>query len=173
MMTRTTLLSLFALTLSAITLTGCGFTPVHQTAAGGGSVLQDVYVDLQKGDNIADNQAGFFLTQRLRDRMGENASTARYTLQIEPDYGRRRLGLTNEDVASRFDITVKAKYRLLDTKTGDRLASGDVSAVSTFGTQQGPYGLITADNVGVEQASSETADKLIRELAIYFSKNKP
>ncbi|WP_427453278.1 LPS assembly lipoprotein LptE [Litorimonas sp. WD9-15] len=157
-----------ALTSSGLVLSGCGFTPVHQSTANG-SLLQDINVQVEKGDNVADNQAGFLLTQRLRDRMGDGGVAPRYRLEIEPDYSRRRLGITDQDVASRYDITVKAKYRLYDAKSGDQVARGDVSSISTFGAPIGPYGVITADNVGIEQASRETADKVIRDLARFFA----
>ena len=169
MMIRTALLSLAALTLSALTLSGCGFTPVHQSTANG-TALQDIVISVEKGDDVTKNQAGFLLTQRLRDRMGDGGTAPKYRLEITPDYTRRRLGITDQDVASRYDISVKAKYRLLDAKTGDQLNRGDVTSISTFGATSGPYGVITADNVGVEQASQETADKLIRELARYFAR---
>lgn len=164
----TRFLKALALSFSATFLAACGFTPVHQTSADG-SNLRDIYVQLEKGANVADNQAGFAMTQRLRDRIGVNSTTPKYTLEIEPRYRRALLGITDQDVASRFDITVTAKYKLLDTKTGDELSSGSVSSISTFGAARGPFGVITADNVGVEQASSETADRLIVELARYFA----
>jgi len=166
-MIRTLFISL-ALTTSGLILTGCGFTPVHQGTANG-SVLQDIFIQVDKGNDVTNNQAGFLLTQRLRERMGNGGAAPKYRLEIEPVYSRRRLGITDQDVASRYDISVKANYRLYDTKTGDQLTRGDVSSVSTFGAPIGPYGVITADNVGVEQASKETADKLIRDLARYFA----
>ena len=50
---------------------------------------------------------------------------------------------------------------------------GNTTTKTTFGAPEGPFGVITADNVGVEQAASETADKLILELAKFFaSRNK-
>lgn len=166
MMTR--FLKALTLSFSAAVLAACGFTPVHQTSADG-SNLRDIYVQLEKGANVADNQAGFAMTQRLRDRIGVNSAATKYTLEITPQYRRRIIGITDQDVASRFDITVSAKYKLLDTKSGDEVTSGSVSSISTFGAASGPFGVITADDVGVEQASSETADRLIIDLARYFA----
>ena len=80
--------------------------------------------------------------------------------------------MTNADVASRYDISVTANWVLTDSKTGGRLDSGFTQSIVTFGAPEGPYGVITADNVGVEQAAKETADKLIIELARYFSSEK-
>lgn len=162
----------FALTFSlvaALILSGCGFTPMHATGANG-KTLGDVAIQTEKLTNVADNNAGFLITQRLRDRIGVASSPAEYTLEITPKYRRTRLGLTDGDVASRYDVTVQARWKLINTKTGKRIDGGSVSTVSTFGAPEGPYGVITADNVGVEQAAKETADKLVVEMARAFAK---
>ena len=83
-----------------------------------------------------------------------------------------RLGLTVGDVASRYDITVTAKWELIETATGKSLKKGRTSSVVTFGAPSGPYGVITADNVGVEQAAKETADKLVVEIAKLYARKK-
>ena len=168
-MMRSFLLSLGLLT--AAFLAGCGFTPMHGSAANG-TRLADVTVQLDKGKKVADDQAGFFITQRLRDRIGDASAASPYTLKITPKYTRRRLGLTDGDVASRYDVTVTAIWELTETKTGDILDKGLVSAISTFGAPAGPYGVITADNVGVEQAAQETADKLVLKIAQHFAAQK-
>jgi len=149
-------------------LSACGFTPMHNTASDG-SGLTDIAVELNKGQRITDDQAGFFITQRLRDRIGKSASTSPYRLVITPQYTRRRLGLSDGDVASRYDITVTAIWKLIDAKTGETLDNGLTSSISTFGAPAGPYGVITADNVGVEQAAQSTADKLVIKMAQYLA----
>lgn len=157
----------FSLFLSSA-LSGCGFTPLHQ-AVGSSAPLANINVDMLKGPSVVDNQAGFFVTQRLRERIGTQSEDAKYRLKITPNYRRSRLGITDADVASRYDIRVSASWDLVDAKTGKSLKKGRTSSVTAFGAPDGPYGVITADNVGVEQAAGETADKLIVELARHFA----
>ena len=157
----------FALLLSGL-LAGCGFSPMHG-ATGASAPLANVHIQMKKGSSVVDNQAGFFVTQRLRDRIGTSSDAAPYTLTVTPRYYRQRLGLTNADVASRYDITVITDWVLTDAKTGDKLHNGSSVSTVTFGAPEGPYGVITADNVGVEQSAKETADKLIIQLARYFA----
>lgn len=157
--------------LSSGLLSGCGFTPMHG-ATGATAPLANVDIQLEKGTNVVSNQAGFFVTQRLNDRIGTQSADAPYVLKITPTYRRRRLGLSESDVATRYDVTVSAGWVLLDSKTGDRLDRGSTSSITTFNAPSGPYGVITADNVGVEQAAKETADKLIIQLARYFASEK-
>lgn len=148
----------------AALLPGCGFTPMHGTSSASAK-LADIQVDMKKGSDVVDNQAGFFVTQRLRDRIGNASTASPYRVEITPTYRRSRFGLTDADIASRYDITVLARWVLVDTKTGKTLDKGTTRSTSTFGAPEGPYGVITADNVGVEQAAKETADKLILDLA--------
>lgn len=157
----------FALLLSGL-LTGCGFSPMH-SKVGANAPLSNIDLQLEKGTAIVDNQAGFFVLQRLKDRIGTPTTTAPYQLKISPKYSRRRLGITNADVASRYDITVQARWELIDAKTGKTLKRGRSQSVGTFGAPEGPFGVITADNVGVEHSSKETADRLLIQLAQYFA----
>ena len=157
--------------LLALFLSGCGFSPMH-TAANSNTSLANLDIQLEKGSSVVDNQAGFYVTQRLRDRIGTSNETTPYALKITPIYSRSRLGLTDADVASRYDITVVARWALVDKKTGKMVKRGRASARSSFGAPEGPYGVITADNVGVEQSAKETADQLILQLARYFASEK-
>lgn len=163
---RTLLISLIS--SFTLLLSGCGFTPMHSSSSAA-APLANIDVQMKKGSSVVDNQAGFFVTQRLRDRIGTQSETAPYILEITPSYGRDRLGLTNADVASRYDITVTARWSLIDGKTGDRLKQGSSRSTVTFGAPEGPYGVITADDVGVEQSAKETADKVVVQLAKYFA----
>ncbi len=159
-----------ALLLSSL-LASCGFSPMHGTT-GATAPLANMNVQMKKGPNVVDNQAGFFVTQRLRDRIGTQSDVAAYTLEVTPNYRRSRFGLTDADVASRYDITVTANWVLIDSKTGDTLDKGRALSTVTFGAPAGPYGVITADSVGVEEAAKETADKLVIQLARHFATEK-
>lgn len=159
----------FTLSLAALALTACGFTPMHSPSAAG-TTLRDISVQLDKGSDVADNQAGFFITQRLRDRIGVDGE--RYRLELTPGYRRSRLGIRDDDVASRYDVTLRSRYELYDAKTGELLDKGSVSSITTFGAPSGPFGVITADDQGTRQAAQEVADRLVVELAKYFA-NQP
>lgn len=155
--------------LLALTLTACGFTPMH--AGKSGASLQNIEVQLQGGEDLGDEQAGFFVVQRIKDRIGE-AATPQYTLRLEPSARRRGIGITDRDVAARFDTILSMEYQLIDTKTGDVLDKGDVSSSTTFGAPNDPYGVVAADNNSKQQAASEVADRLLNTLAAYFAANK-
>ncbi len=163
-MIKKTLISLLSLPL----LTACGFTPLHAPATGAnGLTFEDVSIKITDGADQGDKEAGFFVMQRLRDRIGEN--TGRHILTLNPTYRRSGFGLNASDVASRYDSRVSLTYVLADAKSGDVLTKGRVQAVSTFGAPLDPYGLIAADKNALQQTTKEAADRLLVKLAGYYA----
>jgi len=71
---------------AALILSGCGFTPLHTAASAGGAPLANVDIQLKDGASVVADQAGFFVTQRLNDRIGTQSDKARFALEITPVY---------------------------------------------------------------------------------------
>jgi LPS-assembly lipoprotein len=160
----------FFLTLIAFTLTACGFTPMHAGASG--SAIKDISVNLLGGEDLGDEQAGFFVAQRLRDRIGVT-DKPRYRLDITPTAQRSAIGITDRDVASRYDTRLTLSYRLTDMKSGKLLDNGSVKSVTTFGAPTDSYGVVAADISSKQQAAKEVADRLINILAAHYAANPP
>ncbi|HFB55241.1 MAG TPA: hypothetical protein ENJ46_04890 [Hellea balneolensis] len=153
---------------SALMLSACGFEPMHATnalngasAVKGGVVFREISVVTSKND-----KEDFLLKQALRDRLGDNSNT-RYTLRVVPTTSRRNLGIGADDVASRYDLIMTARFELLDAKTGDVLMKDKIRAISTFGAPRDPYGTASAQNNADRQVAAEAADRIIVRLARY------
>ena len=146
--------------LATTLLSACGFKPMHAPGAFGGSgvSLQNIEVVTVNNEKI-----DFLLKQSLRDRMGD-ASGGAYTLHIEPKLKRRTLGIGSDDVASRYDLTMEAKFELQNAK-GEVVFKDKVRAISTFAAPRDPYGTIAAQNNATEQVAAETADRIIIRLS--------
>jgi len=124
------------------------------------------YADISVA-TTAEEKIDFLLKQSLRDRFGDNSAT-KYTLNISPKISRRSLGISDDDVASRYDLAMTARFELVDNKSGKGVFKDSVRAVSTFAAPRDPYGRISAENNATEQVASETADRIIIRLARYF-----
>ena len=155
---------LLILTFMAITLTACGFKPMHAPGA-----FSDTAYSFEKiaVTTVNEEKADFLLKQALRDRFGDNQGTA-YELKIVPTVRRSGLGIGADDVASRYDMRMNAKYELIESKSGETVTKGSVSSISTFAAPRDPYGTIAAENNATEQVARETADRIIIKLASYF-----
>jgi LPS-assembly lipoprotein len=159
--------SLLALTL--LSLTACGFTPIHQSQTGlAGQSYANVRIDALGGDNPDDKEAGFHIKQAMIDRIGQSAN-GQHTLEINPRLRQRRLGIRGDDVASRFQIELSANYKLIDDKTGDILDEGQVRSASSFGSPIDPFGRISAEENASLRIATDIADDLVIILSKYYA----
>jgi len=152
------------LTFMALTLTACGFKPMHAPGAftESGYSFEKISVS-----NANEDKPNFLLKQALRDRFGDNQDT-QYELKISPKVTRGGLGIGADDVASRYDMRMTAAYDLVERKSGKSVHKGTVTSISTFAAPRDPYGTIAAENNATEQVAKETADRIIIKLASYF-----
>ena len=159
------------LAATAVTLlSACGFTPMHSPGLGANAAkFEDVSIQINDGRDAGDKEAGFLVMQRLRDRIGEN--TGKHILELTPKLRRQRLGISADDVASRYDSILEVNYKLLDAKSGKILERGKVKGTSTFGAPIDPYGIVAADNNAKQQTAKEVADRLLVKLAGYYAEN--
>lgn len=157
---------------AAAALSACGFTPANAPRSADGSLaFKNVRVDIPKTGALIDDEAGFYLAQHLQDRLG--TSGTQHVLKVKTKIGRTGLGVSGDDVATRYDLTMATNYVLSDIKTNDILDEGTVRIVSTFGAPRNPYGRDAAENNAIRQAAAESADRLLYKLAGYYAKPKP
>jgi len=157
--------SIFFIAAAALLLSSCGFKPMHAPGAFGAASYDYSEISVVSLEN---EKIDFLLKQALRDRIGDNYNT-KYILQVEPDLKRKVLGIGSDDVASRYDLTMKAKIILLDAKTGEELFKDKVTAISTFAAPRDPYGTVSAQNNATELVAVEAADRTLARLARYFA----
>ena len=151
-------------------LTACGFTPMHGGAISGNAAkFEDISIQINDGRDAGDKEAGFLVMQRLRDRIGEN--TGKHILDLTPRLRRQRLGISADDVASRYDSVLDINYKLIEAESGKILDKGKVKGTTTFGAPNDPYGLVAANNNAEQQIAKEVADRLLLKLAGYYADN--
>lgn len=154
--------------LSAALISACGFTPLHQSQSSVvGQSYGKVRIKTLDGENPDDKEAGFQIMQDLIDRIGQG--NGEHVLEILPRLRQRRLGVTGDDIASRFTITLRADYRLIETKTGDVLDRGRLSSETSFGAPTDPFGRISAEENASERIANEIADDFVILLSKYYS----
>ncbi len=166
MMKKTFILSL-ALS-AAFTLSACGFTPMHAPQIGAdGAAFKNIQIDVTDSQDIANQEGTFWIQQALYDRLGTQGRT--HVLSVTPEFNRSGLGVSAEDIATRFELRVSLNYRLIDSKTGDVLDSGSLSTSSTFGAPNDPYGRSVSEQTATQNISKDAVDRLIIKLAAYYA----
>ena len=104
------------------------------------------------------------------DRIGQGSG--KHILEINPSLRQRRLGIRGDDIASRFEIELRADYRILDDKTGDVLDKGRLTSVSSFGSPLDPFGRISAEENAAERLAADIADDLVIRLSKFYAKQE-
>lgn len=156
-------LSVFALSLSA-----CGFTPVHAPkAAGETAAFNNIRVEMRDAEKISDSKGSFTLEQQLYNRLGTQGGNQ--VLTVQASFSRRGLGISSNDIASRFVLYGKAKYSLTNAQTGETLLADSVTTNVTFGAPRDPYGLNASTEEATDRVAIELADRLLTRLAAYYA----
>lgn len=148
-----------ALLLSAPALAGCGFTPLY--AAPG------VSAGLSSIESVApDGRTGFLLGQALDDALArDEAKPPAWRLTMELRETRTPRGRRVDSTASRYEMVLKANWKLTSTATGAVALEGSTSTEVTFDRADQPYAAIVANQDAQSRAASELARKIQLQLA--------
>lgn len=155
------------MSLTLLTLTACGFTPLHQSAPGQ-TTFSNLRLTMTDGRDEGDRAAGFMIEQRLRDRLSVSGPS-KYQVFVEPRVQRVGLGLTGLDRATRYDSIMSADWTLRDVKTGKVIARGNTRQTATFSADRDPYRLLSTDVAAQERVARIVADQLLVDLALAVS----
>ncbi len=155
---------------TSLLLASCGFKPMHTSAKlADAPAFRSIKVELVDPDRVAQKEAGYHLQQHLFNRLGQNSGP--HILRIDPTVGRRPYGLTSNDVASRYDMSLRVKYELINSADGKTLDKGEIRAITTFGASRDVYGRIAAQQNASEQVARDAADRILVRLASYYNTN--
>ena len=147
----------------ALTLAGCGFTPLY-AVQGLSPGLSAIDVHAPHG------RTAYLLGQDLdsvfaRDRSSPPVYQLNFTV-AERRYPR---GLRIDNVATLYETHVTVSYQLIDIATG-RLVKGGVEPIQVvYDVADQPYAGIAAQQNSQERAAQEAAERIRTDLAIYFT----
>ena len=150
----------------ALTLAGCGFTPMYATP-GVSSGLSTIEVV------APDGRVGYLLREDLDDALGRNKSApATYKLEMVLTQTRNPRGLSVTDVAERYVVGVNVKFTLTDLTTAKVAHTGEVTSQVSYDAADQPYAGIAARQDSQQRAASDAARQIQLDLAVWMSKNK-
>jgi LPS-assembly lipoprotein len=152
-----------AAALAALTLTGCGFTPLYATP-GVTPALASIEVVAPKG------RQGFLLAEQLNDAFATDRSAPpRYKLNLVVHEARFNRGLTVDNVAERYESHYTVHYELVDLVGGKTVKSGQETVEVTYAAALEPYAGVAAQQASQENAAAEAAQRIRVSLAAFFA----
>jgi LPS-assembly lipoprotein len=145
-------------------LAGCGFTPLYATP-GVTPALASVEVVTPEG------RTGHLLSEDLQDDLAvRRGEPAMYRLALAVDETRYARGLSNENVATWYELFLNVSYSLVDKSSGRTLTAGQMPIHVSYNAVNDPYAGIVAQQDGQKRAAAEAAQRIRIELASWFSK---
>ena len=144
-------------------LTACGFTPLY-ASPGVTPGLAGVEVI------TPDGRTGHLLGENLQDSLAVDRSKAPlYRLALAVDEKRYARGLSTEEVATWYELSVRVSYSLIDIASGRTLTAGVAPVNVSYNAVNDPYAGIVAQQDGQKRAAAEAAQRIRIELATWFA----
>lgn len=150
-------------TLAAVSLSGCGFTPLY-AAPGMTPALDSIDVV------IPHNRMGFLLHEQLDDELGHRASVpVRYQLTCTTKEVRYPRGVRVNNVANRYEINFSVNYVLREAGGTKVLLQGVAPVIVDYDSADPPYAGVAAEQDGENRAANQAAISIRLALARYFA----
>ena len=158
--------------LMVFVLTACGFSPMYGKHSG--AQKADVKTGLnQIAIEIIPDREGQFLRNALIDRFyaGGMPSNPAYRLYIDKiQESVADFDLTLESEATRRQLYLSTKMRLVDTQTQKILLERQLSAITSHNVLESEFSTIVTEQSAREAALNDLARQTERHLALYFAR---
>ena len=142
---------------------GCGFTPLYATG-GVSPALSAIEVITPEG------RTGHLLSEDLQDDFATvRGQPPVYRLQLAVDEKRYARGLTFEQVATWYELSLRVSYSLVEISSGKTLTAGVMPISVSYNAANDPYAGVVAQQNGQQRAASDAAQRIRIALGAYFA----
>lgn len=145
----------FLAALLALTLAGCGFTPLYANGGSAGNI------NVERIDGRAGHALRKAVLQELAPGLPGLDGPATLTINLDESIG--RLALQPDEAATRTDIIVRADYVLA---YADTAVAGDAAAETSFLVPDAPFSDIAAQVDATDRAMLLLARRIADDLRI-------
>jgi LPS-assembly lipoprotein len=155
----------------AAALGGCGFRPLLRQGEGDSDVRRQLAaVEVQ---SLTD-RIGYLVRDSLLDQLNPAGVQVppRYRLVISLRRRTNELGIQIDNTVTRYNLTLAARFSLLDS--GDRrvLYQSIVRRVASYNAIRAPYAELAAELDAERRAAREVGTDIRTQLAIYFARQE-
>jgi LPS-assembly lipoprotein len=159
---------ILALTL-CLALAACGLKPMY---AGGSSGAVAAGLGTVQVAPIPE-RAGWLVRSALVDRLGGEAGSPAYRLEVELDDDLTAFGIRGDSAVTRERRTLRARYRLVDLTTGEVVLDATAGSDAGIDIVSSEYATVAAEQTAQERLAAVVADQMIARLALFMRRTKP
>lgn len=150
-----------------LALAACGGLQPMYAGGSSGAVAQGLAsVDVAP----IEGKAGWLVRGALVDRLHSAGSggSARYRLDVRLDDKLEGLGLLSNDTIARERRTLRARYQLVDTASGQILLDATAGSDAGIDVVSSEYATIAAEQTALENLSRDVADRIVTRVSLHL-----
>jgi LPS-assembly lipoprotein len=119
-----------------------------------------------------DGRLGQLVRNALLDELNPTGADVpqRYILQVDLQRSAQELGIQLDNVITRFNLTLTARFQLLDSSSGDLLYQSRVQRVASYNVSLQPYATLAAEIDAERRIAREVGDNIGTLLAVHFAR---
>ena len=159
--------------LVCLSAAGCGFRPLYAERADDGA---DISVTTELAAiriEAIPNRIGQEVYNMLRDRLNPNGrpDAPRYVLRVALEENSEILFISDDQTASRVDLTLKANYKLIEAGTDRVITDGASRSTASYDvlSVEYEYATVTSRNAARTRAARLICDEIRTRLALALS----
>ena len=149
-----------------LALGGCGLRPIY---AGGSSGAVATSLSSIQVAPIPE-RAGWLVRNALVDRLGGEAGNPAYRLEVELDDNITGFGIRGDSAVTRERRTLRARYRLVDTGTGEVVLDATAGSDAGIDVVSSEYATVAAEQSAQERLAQVIADQMVSRLALFVQR---
>jgi len=153
------------LALALLLLLGaCGLSPMYPGGSSGAvaSGLGAIQVA------SIPERAGWLVRNALVDRLGGETADPDYRLEVELDDDLTAFGIRGDSAVTRERRTLRARYRLVDTRTGEVVLDATAGSDAGIDVVSSEYATVAAEQTAQERLATVIADQMVSRIALYI-----
>lgn len=154
----------------ALLVGGCGLHPLYANGAKG--AVAQTLADVQVGP--IEGHSGWLVRNAIRDRLqptNGGAAGNRFRLDVRLDDSIDAFAIRGDvDAATRERRTLRARYQLVDSATGEVLLDATATQDAGIDIVGSDYATISAETSALERLAAGIADQIVARIAVYATR---
>lgn len=157
--------------LLLLPLAACNLRPLHGGPAGAALNRDLAAVEVER----LDGRLGQTLRNYLIDELNPAGvgTPAVYRLEIQLDRAQNALAIQLDDVATRYDLSLAARFELKRKSDGKTAYRSAVRRLSSYNVRDEPFATLVAEQDAERRAAREIARQIRTQLSLHLAKAKP
>lgn len=145
-------------------LGACGLRPMYVGGSSGAvaTSLRSVQVA------PIPERAGWLVRNALVDRLGGEAGSPAYRLEVELDDDLTAFGIRGDAAVTRERRTLRARYRLVDLRTSEVVLDATAGSDAGIDVVSSEYATIAAEQTAQERLAQVIADQMVARVALFM-----